>query len=522
MAFWSPLHAAPSRPLAPAGRAGERQAPYARAPAAISGTWTKLTAPFPGATPDTAELLTDGTVIMHDGCTSNWYRLTPDANGGYAGGTWLQAAPMPKGYSPLYFASAVLPDGRLIVNGGEYNGLKCAAVWTKKGALYDPVADSWTTVSAPPGWQNIGDAASVVLPSGAYMLQDSIEGVLQAVGVVAPPPGTAVAWKPTGGAKADPNDEEGWTLLPNGDVLTLDITKGRGADTPAEVYSPWTGMWATAPTAPNILVDPVAEEIGPAVLLPSGAVFQTGANSCGAAGCPGHTALYHRDGRWTVGPDFPTLSGGAYDVTDGPAAILPDGHVLIQASPAYGCDSGPPSYIPSPYCAPSHFFEFDGKHLVRVNEPSSAPDQAAYEGRMLVLPTGQVLWSADLGDVEVYTPQGKPLAGWAPVISSAPSVLVRGQVNYLLSGKRLHGVSNGAAYGDDAQMNTNYPILRITNLASGHVCFARVHDHTAKVTYFDLPSATPPAWVRACDTGSSALQAVVNGIASLPVAVSVQ
>ncbi len=28
---------------------------------------------------------------------------------------------MPSNYVPLYFASAVLPDGKLIVNGGEYN-----------------------------------------------------------------------------------------------------------------------------------------------------------------------------------------------------------------------------------------------------------------------------------------------------------------------------------------------------------------------------------------------------------------
>jgi len=38
-------------------------------------------------------------------------------------GTWLQLASLPPGYSPLYFASAVLPDGRLIVEGGEFNFL---------------------------------------------------------------------------------------------------------------------------------------------------------------------------------------------------------------------------------------------------------------------------------------------------------------------------------------------------------------------------------------------------------------
>src|ERR1700733_4092507 len=40
-------------------------------PGSISGTWTGLTHAFPGAGfPDTTVQLTDGTVMMHDGCTA--------------------------------------------------------------------------------------------------------------------------------------------------------------------------------------------------------------------------------------------------------------------------------------------------------------------------------------------------------------------------------------------------------------------------------------------------------------------
>ena len=47
-----------------------------------SGTWSGLAHSFPGAMfPDTALVMTNGTVLMHDGCTVNWFRLTPDANG---------------------------------------------------------------------------------------------------------------------------------------------------------------------------------------------------------------------------------------------------------------------------------------------------------------------------------------------------------------------------------------------------------------------------------------------------------
>ena len=59
-----------------------------------------------------------------------------------------EIASLPAGYGPLYFASAVLPDGRVIVEGGEYNF--CVPVWTNKGAIYDPIANSWSSVAPPP------------------------------------------------------------------------------------------------------------------------------------------------------------------------------------------------------------------------------------------------------------------------------------------------------------------------------------------------------------------------------------
>jgi hypothetical protein len=40
----------------------------------------------------------------------------------------------------FYFGSVVLPDGRVLVEGGEYNCASgsCNAVWTNQGAIYDP------------------------------------------------------------------------------------------------------------------------------------------------------------------------------------------------------------------------------------------------------------------------------------------------------------------------------------------------------------------------------------------------
>ena len=90
---------------------------------------------------NTALLLTDGRVMVHQygdphnhgQGMNNWWALTPDANGSYLNGTWSQLASMSSTYGPLYFASAVLPDGRVIVEGGEYNFLNL--VETNEGSI---------------------------------------------------------------------------------------------------------------------------------------------------------------------------------------------------------------------------------------------------------------------------------------------------------------------------------------------------------------------------------------------------
>ena len=136
------------------------------ATAAIAQTWVPLTnPPNPFLGLSSPLLLTDGTVILHVPCGRAWYKLTPDRQGSYVNGTWSQIASFPAGYGPLYFSSAVLPDGRVIAEGGEYNnssGANCQDAWTNLGAIFDPKTAKWTSVAPPSGWSNIGDAASVI------------------------------------------------------------------------------------------------------------------------------------------------------------------------------------------------------------------------------------------------------------------------------------------------------------------------------------------------------------------------
>jgi hypothetical protein len=111
-------------------------------------------------------LLTDGSVIFQGNGESDWVKLTPDKFGSYVHGTWKQIASLPAGYVPDAFASAVLADGRVIIEGGEYNNNVFA--FTNLGAVYDPVKDTWTKQKPPNGWGFIGDSPSAVLPMANF------------------------------------------------------------------------------------------------------------------------------------------------------------------------------------------------------------------------------------------------------------------------------------------------------------------------------------------------------------------
>lgn len=471
---------------------------------AAAQTWTPLVnqPPFGAGNP---LLLTDGTVIAHNTCARDWWKLTPDSRGSYVNGSWSRIAPLPDGYGPLYFSSAVLADGRVIMEGGEYNF--CSAVWTNQGAIYDPVADTWTRVNPPTGWKTIGDAQGIVLANGTFMLSNCCTKETALFDA------KRLTWTPTGAGKATLNDEEGWTLLPDGRVLTVDAyVRSYTADgTNSEIYDPSTGFWSSAGSTIVQLWDSYPDanhasyELGPAVLRPDGTVFATGAN--GGPHASGHTAIFDtHTGTWRVGPDFP----GGFDIADGPAALLPSGNVLVQASPGI-------------FKKGSEFFEWDGLNLIPVPGPAPAKNESSFLGNMLVLPTGEILWTDLSGNAWVYSSTGTPNPAWAPRISSSTpvTVLARG-TTHRLSGFNLNGFSQGAAYGDDAQAATNYPLVRITNRATGHVFYARTHDHSTMAVAYSGTASTQYDVPVAMETGLADLAVVANGIASAPITVNVQ
>ncbi|HEX3942548.1 MAG TPA: hypothetical protein VHW69_00530 [Rhizomicrobium sp.] len=432
-------------------------------------------------------LLTDGTVLAQGDSDSDFWVLTPDKTGSYVNGTWKQVGSLQSGYAPNAEASQVLADGRVLMEGGEYNFGNFAL--TNLGAVYDPLKQTWTPVKAPKGWQNIGDSPSVVLADGRFFLGDK----LHKRGAILDP--STMKWTAAGyTGKKDFNSEEGWTLMPDGTVLTYDVK----AHPNSEFYNPttqtWTGLGSTkadlqAPDCFGSCCNPYPPkgkcyyppgEVGPAVLRPDGTVFATGASS--------HNAIYTPGKGWAAGPDFP----GGDSAGDSFATLLTNGDAMIEGN------SGT-------------LYLWDGTKLTSAGVSAF--------GLMTVLPNGQIL----IGGSEVYTSSGTYQAAWQPTITSAPSTVTRGKA-YQISGTQFNGLSQaGGGMGDEYQSSTNYPLVQITNNSTKDVFYARTHDHstmgvatgsTPVSTNFDVPSKM--------EKGASLLVVIANGIPSAPAAITVK
>jgi hypothetical protein len=461
-------------------------------------------------------LLTDGTVLAQDWINpAFWWRLTPDINGSYVNGTWTQVASLPLTYAPYASSSAVLADGRLILVGGEYTTPNFNFTLTNQGAIYDPVANTWTPVEPPPGWNYIGDSPAVVLPNGKLLLGNKLTKQMSVLD-----PHTMRWTNVDSDEKADFNAEEGWTLLPNGTILTADVK-----DAPnSEIYQPSEEEWDSAGSTIVDLHSPSPfgcqpygpggslcyyppGEIGPAILRPDGTVFATGSYTDNNPGSPGNTAIYDTHTRtWKVGPIFPNGDNAG----DSFAVLLPNGNVLVEGVNV--TQGGGPGY------------EFDGINLTLTTSPST------YLGSLTVLPDGEVL-AGGLPEVyygstyptQTYTSTtGTYEASWAPRITLIETDFLRRGRTYRVWGARFNGMSQAQAYGDEFQGATNYPLVRITNKRTHHVFYARTHDHSTMGvatgdklvwTNFDVPATM--------ETGESTLVVVANGIPSKAVTVFV-
>ena len=202
-------------------------------------------------------------------------------------------------------------------------------------------------------------------------------------------------------------------------------------------------------------------------------------------------------GPWTTAAPLPQVGGAQFVAEDDPAAVLPNGKVLMALS-AEG------------YNSPTYLYEFDPSANPGTTNPYTRLDSSdpmlfppglyselegisAFQVRMLVLPTGEVAMSF-INNTEMWTvsdSSGSPAS--VPTLYGPPT---NTNSIYSLTGTGLTGLSEGAYYGDDGEMSTNFPIVKFDN--GGSVWFAKVIGWTPSVAtgatstvYFTLPPDLP-------------------------------
>jgi Galactose oxidase, central domain len=636
----------------------------------IAASWTRLTNIAPGGAGVMLQL-TDGTVMIQKDSSRDWMRLTADIHGSYINGVWTSNPIHPMSFARLFFASQVLPDGRVWILGGEYTGPFQDSNIAPSGEIWDPVTNLWSPIAPYPnqpggcGDITVSSNADIIIgsnvmagiystdrfqvgwtvagpgiPTGAVVISvDSSSQVHISRNATVTLIGTPQVFTFKGSASAcfgddpsilipggnilagnifnrstytysvaanswsfaankfynDRSDEEGWVKLPDDTVLTYDIFQSIGAGSGyAELYNPTSGAWSgispadgtASGTLPVLSSSALGAELGPILRLQDGRVFVIGANN--------HTALYApATNTWAAGPDimgtlsnaFGTIDPAAFGADDAPAAIMPNGHVLLaaDAGPAAITSSGNttsgsniitniPStaglqtgwlaaqangamtVIPSGtritsvdsatqiritnaanasaglglvfgglFSTPTQLFDFNpGAGTLSPVSPAS-PDPMlhgipSYVTRMLVLPTGQVLFSNSGSQLWIYTPDGAPNPSLRPVVND---VTYNGGGIFTLTGKQLNGQSGGSAYGDDVESDENYPIVRLVN-STGNVYYCRATNWSSTaVAGGSTPQTVDFTLNPAVTTGNYFLIVSGAGISSFPLAVNI-
>ena len=141
------------------------------------------------------------------------------------------------------------------------------------------------------------------------------------------------------------------------------------------------------------------------------------------------------------------------------------------------------------------------------------------ETGMLDLPDGNILVSVqNSNQYYIYLPGGTPVASGVPVVSNITMINCD---TFMATGTLFNGISQGAAYGDDWQMPTNYPVIRFEiydSVTGNMVYYARTFNWNSTgimtgsmpdTTFFTLPAGLP--------YNTYNLVLVANGIPSSPV-----
>ena len=307
-----------------------------------------------------------------------------------------------------------------------------------------------------------------------------------------------------------------------------------GANQHTALYTQSTNTWAAGPDTLGTLSNPFGSidhalfgaDDAPAALMPNGHVLfaaDAGPNPVNGKGrtVAGSTIISHIHSTagmqvfWSV-----AQANGNSDVIPPFAYItsIDSPHQVQISAAATGSAEELGLVFGGIFSNPTRLYDFNPQSGTSspVSPPLSDPNldaNGSYFTRMLVLPTGQVLFNDGVSDqLYVYTSKGSANPAFWPVID---------KVHYddgvfTLTGRQLNGPSNGSAYGDDVQSNENYPIVRLQNSA-GLVFYCRSRDWTS-TGVGNIPQESVRFTLnRAVVPGTYQLTVSAAGISSAPV-----
>jgi hypothetical protein len=503
----------------------------------LSTTFTWTQANSSGFGGGTMLQMPNGTIMMQGASISPyWNVLAPSNTGSYVNNFQPSFSTMTT--PRLYMASVVLPNSNVFVLGGEYSGAQGLQNEINTGEMYSSATNTWSPIANFPQ-PTFGDDSGVLLGNGLILLATGsvqgrpytgsaltylynptssaitamVNGASQSIAPGAYSTGIPNTFKPT-------NVEEGWVKLPDGGVLSYDewssVFFNPGSTGYAEIFNPATGTWQDVSPATghaNGAIPPLSAvtdvnrefwmEMGPPALLNNGNVFIV-------SGGTTNTALYNpTTNTWSAGPSLPF----PFTADDAPGAVLPNGDVIFTADSALATGR---------YTGPTGFFDYSPSAgtITQLTGSNAPPDPGlagpSFVNRLLVLPTGQLMFTdAGFGTTYVGTPSGAPLPQWRPVVTG---ITGSGSV-YTVTGLRLNGMSAGAYYGDDAQMDENYPIVRFTNSA-GTVYYATTSNWSllGAVATGNTPETVTVTLPPEMPAGNYSLVVSGAGVDSFPVA----
>jgi hypothetical protein len=387
----------------------------------------------------------------------------------------------------------VMPNGNVYVSGGEYGS------GGGTGEAYNTTTKTWTLVTGVPAFYTMSDGNSEILYDGTVLqgVQLSPDWLFTGMSI------DNLLYEPstnsydTATRCFGSHDEASWVKLPDSSVINVDMgTKN------SERYIPKLKKWVKDANLPIDLYDHKLFETGAGFLLPNGNLFFLGDSV--------YTAIYTPSGNsspgsWIQGPQMPMVGGTQLGCSDASAAMMPDGKILCDFSPA------------GTYNDPIYFFEFDYKtntftQVQAFNGKDTIGNNSDFTN-MLDLPDGTVLVS-EQGDstYHQYVPSGSILIVGKPTIAGISGTCP----NYVITGKLFNGISEGAAYGDDWQCATNFPIVRLTDGTNVYYAKTTNWNRIGAVMTDSLPD-TADFVIPQMPQGTYSVYVVANGIPSNPV-----